>query len=940
MNRIQLSTYQLVPASQAQEDLDKLIEFKVFKKQFLKKIKNLDKKGFHEWADCFIIHDYVYKDKAQKKLPIIIWGKMTADWKTFLKGKDGLKRREKDTLQGECRLAKSEEGEEGTAKYKLEFRIIKGFGKPKILTKKVNKFLMPNEKGFSIVGAEDSKKLYQLTEETDKVIDKIIDKNPLTKSYNKLEIAYRKLVTIVAINPEEAAAKILVVMEQISTWFKNHEQLSEKAKERHQKEHDLIQAIEIKFQKLLDQVENSNEVIKQITDSDQEESSQDSIEEEEDSVEDSEVIDNTDLYDDEDDEMSANDIEVLPEEIIQKGGDFSDTKMDLVKLELAIKKLKSKGDLSVPQQQELDKLKEKAGQLKEARKAITVELYEHWKQTKGWKNSSPREILKSYDNNWFKIKEDLGYLEKENPNSDFYQVKLAALEQLLNYRQQVVDDLLEETKTYVFKVLKAKPNMEDFTKKEVVAFALGSTTPTSDYDVTFQIADYPQYEYLCVKYFNDTFVQRFGVNSGMLFDTNVYTAGFMPITGKDGKQEYKDKFNPLGSGKSSALPPEEKAVLTAAKRKKHQIELALSMSSVLQYIKTKKEEQTLKSETLNSVIKRIKAIKTEEVVWKEKTYSDAEVKLAITKEAREDMTQVFALAKNYVGEVNKGIETKKKELSENSPGTDSKHIEAQAKDLLYVECLENVSKILEKLEANKREIKKSKEAGENCVDLFAQRAALVLTFKKEQGVALMYANEAYFSGGAALHVVKGMQGGGELKLSRQEKMQSMLMNIGYQLQHFDEQAEEHGLGRAVLGTSKYGQRVANLTRRESEEEQGVQAGMKGIRRMSSVPMGNQLGDVQGGFDLNDFMDLQDDIIKECKKNDLDCPTPSSKDAAADQMLQTYMKGKDEEQIRANILETFLRSASRVFAPYYVEKYKENQARRKKGETDISPLSFW
>ncbi|AFZ24174.1 hypothetical protein Cylst_1925 [Cylindrospermum stagnale PCC 7417] len=75
-------------------------------------------------------------------------------------------------------------------------------------------------------------------------------------------------------------------------------------------------------------------------------------------------------------------------------------------------------------------------------------------------------------------------------------------------------------------------------------------------------------------------------------------------------------------------------------------------------------------------------------------------------------------------------------------------------------------------------------------------------FEVEQGKALVYANEAYYTAGAAIHVVKGMQGGGAVTLGRQQQMSSVLMNIGYKLMHYKHNHHEGGKGRALVATSR------------------------------------------------------------------------------------------------------------------------------------------
>ncbi|BDS09990.1 hypothetical protein [Aureispira anguillae] len=917
--RIKMLLNQLLP--QTKESIG-FIAFKAFFKKELNRLRKSKKP-----TNCFIIHDFVYPDKPEKKLPIVVFGKPEGEWKKFMLGNEGIKRKQRDAVIGTCELLAGKEGET------LAFTLKKGKARPKMLTRKINKFLMPQAKGFCIVnGEQPNERLYEKDSDVDTVIEEL-DKNKSMKTYLKLERAYGKILAIVAVKPEAASINILKMLEQIGSWYEGYKQLPENIKNKHQKEYGLIEEIERKFEKLLHQVQESETLIKGTF---VEENDEDL--EEVDAAETS--IDNSEDYNDYDDEQLGSDMGLLSqEEAVEIGHSFAETKRELAVVAIELKKLKTKRNLSAKEQQQLQDLTAKEAALAQERAQETHSLFEYWKKEMGWAASSPREILQHYDNNWFKFKEALAYWDQSNPKEDFYSIQLAALEELLHYRKKVVDQLLEETKKVVYQQIMAKPTVDTFDQKEIKAFAFGSTTPTSDYDVTFQIDRYPQYEYLCVKYFNDTFVQRFGVNAGMLFDTNVYTTGFMPTTTKEGTQAYKDKLNPFG--KVSELPASEKLILDKTRRKKGQIELALSLSAVLQYVTTKKEIQTLKGETVNAVIANVKKLKPQPTHWEGKEWATAAIQKELIKVAREDMVEIFKLAEGYVKKVEEGIKEKEVQLAATQNSTvDPKHLEAQAKDLLYVETLEKVSVLLEQIEANKQEIGKAKEAGLEVPQLFQERAQFILDFKEAQGKALMYANEAYFSGGPALHVVKGMQGGGAIKLGRQQKMQSMLMNIGYQLQHFNEQAEEHGLGRAVLGTSKYGQRVANLTERSSKQEQEVKESISGIHGKASTNMEDFMKGEQAGFNLNTFMALEDQIVSDYKKNDLDYPTPSSKDKGAEEAVKAHFPNQSNEEIQASILATFTRSAARVFGPYYVDKYQENEKRRQKDGALISPLTFW
>ena len=247
--------------------------------------------------------------------------------------------------------------------------------------------------------------------------------------------------------------------------------------------------------------------------------------------------------------------------------------------------------------------------------------------------------------------------------------------------------------------------------------------------------------------------------------------------------------------------------------------------------------------------------------------------------------------------------------------SESLHLETLAKDKLYVKTLKEVAKLLDNLRKNASAL----ELGENLnldpsdesydldevklqrKKLIKTRAKLIVEFEKEQGKALIYANEAYFSGGSAYHVVKGMQGGKGVDVNRQQKMQSLLMNIGYKLQHFQHKAHD-SLGRAMIDTSKYGQRVADLALIQNLKIQDTELELFEILSVEAKEM--LIDDI--------------DIVTRYKKgtisptSDQSIETPSSKESAAEEDFIMTIK---------NVETNFLEIAHKTLAPYYWDKYK-------------------
>ena len=110
-------------------------------------------------------------------------------------------------------------------------------------------------------------------------------------------------------------------------------------------------------------------------------------------------------------------------------------------------------------------------------------------------------------------------------------------------------------------------------------------------------------------------------------------------------------------------------------------------------------------------------------------------------------------------------------------------IEVELLNRKYEKQLETVKQILEE----RKTILKEQAAGWQ-----EALARNLIAFDREQGRALVYAQEAYYSAGPVIHVVKGMQSGGRVDLTPNQKLQSILMNIGYKLQHYEHIRQEKG----------------------------------------------------------------------------------------------------------------------------------------------------
>ena len=147
-------------------------------------------------------------------------------------------------------------------------------------------------------------------------------------------------------------------------------------------------------------------------------------------------------------------------------------------------------------------------------------------------------------------------------------------------RRQIVDAMLDE----VVDALCAAANAQFVRDKTSKAryrieagavsarwdvIAIGSSNPTSDYDVSFNFSGDSPRETEAVARFNQRFIDRFGAPSGEFFDTNAYTVGFM--TSIEGIKVSKPRVGAPFDG------------LRRHKAEIDELQLALSLAPVRQY---------------------------------------------------------------------------------------------------------------------------------------------------------------------------------------------------------------------------------------------------------------------------------------------------------------------------------------------------------------------
>lgn len=549
-----------------------------------------------------------------------------------------------------------------------------------------------------------------------------------------------------------------------------------------------------------------------------------------------------------------------------------------------------------------------------------------------------KETLASQNYNWFTAVDTLAHDVGETREAS--ERKMA---NLIKYRASVVNGLIVDTLVHVAKVMGQEGGeaagpygfaTEQFGWAErnangyvIRAFAAGSTNLTSDYDVTFACPKMPHIESVAVAYFNDKFRAAHTFESGVMFDTNVYTSGFMPASAKEvlgpGAEIEGD-----GYVKKDQLHDKEGRV---GKTDKHQLQLAFSVLPIRQFFG---DDESVEGKGPSGYYDFVDG-----------ALSELEGGLSsmppqFVSQAINDAMIIFVLADKLHDETSRTISEKTEEMSGRgdsfttaggSEGDKAQHLDMLVRNTLYEDQLAKVSVLLKKITDWINEHRTGEPPSRAQI---LEYEKWVSELQLEQGKALVYANEAYFSGGPAVHVVLGMQAGDKnIKLGRQQQLQSLLMNIGYKLDHYEhklhedtatDRTSERRTGRATYATAKYGERIADVVggtghsddaptnwygRKKGRGDKLRSKRSEGAFQKKPVDLALRLGEEHRAMLAEEIY-----IVKNIKSSKT--MTPVEKEIAASKRHA----GRDAAKQK----QLFLEIAQKSFAPYYLDKYSKDK----------------
>jgi hypothetical protein len=345
----------------------------------------------------------------------------------------------------------------------------------------------------------------------------------------------------------------------------------------------------------------------------------------------------------------------------------------------------------------------------------------------------------------------------------------------------------------------------------------GTDKPTSDYDLSiFDKGTGQGNPALAVKEFNDTFRAQFGMESGTVFDTNVYDKGdAMPIKGVETDPVIVEANQRAGVANDA-------------------IQDVAALVKVRRYMPNDTPGDPRKSTAWDQYCARVQAALTDPA--KQKAARDHQLA------AHEQYVQAEEL-----------LAAKIEELQKQGPAHgNAADLKLQAQNALYASELAKVQALRD--ERTKRindwrlapddELKK---------DFMDKIVSLTEQIKAAMAMSLNFANEAYNSEGALLDVVGNQQGaiasaleipGAQKKLTDQEKLSSFNEQYGdalKDLQHHGAEPE-----RCAIQVSKYVGRFIRVGKEICEDQKDNPKAAEQLQILSQMEGPNdQLKELRG-----------------------------------------------------------------------------------------------
>ena len=377
----------------------------------------------------------------------------------------------------------------------------------------------------------------------------------------------------------------------------------------------------------------------------------------------------------------------------------------------------------------------------------------------------------------------------------------------------------------------------------------GSNDRTSDYDITFSAgAGNEELEILAVREFNKLFRNKWMLESGIVFDTNVYTSGHMrsvAFKGDGGKlklvnslgeifteipkevslrdQNKVNEFNELvlrvnnlgGEGTRISLAPLTEENWNSVSRQIIKIQGKLIAAVKQQYQDSKKSYGAGKEFDELAMVMSLVHMKEflerqpdNEANWTHVANGlvgdqvPEDVKILNKKRLK----QTSELHTELVNERNLKIDQAREQLRQEDPelAKNKASVEMRASNLLYEEYLQQIEEKLPLIREAEQNLAQIRTA-EQKTEALKQVNALKLELQELQSKALFFANEAYMAPISAEQVVLNQQLGLGVELPTAQYLASINEQtafLGEQIAHI-----QNNFGKALWKTSKYVDRI-------------------------------------------------------------------------------------------------------------------------------------
>jgi hypothetical protein len=353
-------------------------------------------------------------------------------------------------------------------------------------------------------------------------------------------------------------------------------------------------------------------------------------------------------------------------------------------------------------------------------------------------------------------------------NSDWKKVKATYLsqreimEKIIAFREMEVQTIINMVK-------------QQLGADQLQAEAFGSKDLTSDYDVTFNAGGNQPIEIQAVKLFNKIFRQRWGKESGTVFDTNVYTTGHMPVgQGKEEKEQYKIDA--------------ESQMTQRDKTSSQTIQDIMSLLKIRRFMSDQQWKQH-KQKIINGINNQDERIKIRARLTEVDTiYKQANIQIEKKiEELNQDVISLHKRAKDKIKYIKKA----------------NPDAEMEASNRLYEDYLEKVEQTFQKIQKLKQEIEK---AGLRTKQQSQKLSKLTVELQRLRSMALVFANEAYHTGGAVEHVVLNQQMELGISVTNQQYLQSINEQTGFAVEQIN---HSNNVGTALWKSSKYVDRLCD-----------------------------------------------------------------------------------------------------------------------------------